>query len=322
MATCVAASSGVRPVSDAVQAARGHGGADGLDHRDAERGERARVPVLPRLADPLAAVGPGVRRPRAAGGQHRRDERVDVAVEQRERRHASVGVAPQRVAPDRQRVPPGRLDGRAEGVDEARVARQPVRAVEADPDRRPPGPMGREGVLERDVAAARHVDPEVRHLAGARRSRSPRGGRCRRGSAAAARRCPRRRGAGTPPAWATAPGGASDSAGQLGVGLELAAQREERDALRLAPGSQQVEAVAPAAPAAEDAAEDDPRAGEDVADERRRVLGGGRVGAADLGEAGRQALHRRRGRQDLRVRGRDEAYHADARRCSMAVSSG
>ena len=299
----------------------GHGGADGLDHRDAERGEGARVPVLPGLPDTLAAAGPGVRRPRAAGGQHGRDERVDVPVQQRERRHASVGVPPQRVAPDRQRVPPGRLDGRAEGVDEARVARQAVRAVEADPDGRPPGPVRREGVLEGDVATAGHVDPEVWHRPGL-------------GEAEALQE----EGVGEEAeqlldvvhvAVAQVLRRLGDRArrrerqpGQLGVGLELAAQREERDALPLAPGSQQVEAVAPAAPAAEDAAEDDPRAGEDVADQGRRVLGGGRVGAADLGEAGRQALHRRRGCQDLRVRGRDEAYHADTRRWSMAVSSG
>ena len=63
-----------------LQPGRARGGrADGLDHGDVERGERRRVPVLPRLADPFARLGGVVAGAAAAGGEHRRDQRVDVA---------------------------------------------------------------------------------------------------------------------------------------------------------------------------------------------------------------------------------------------------
>ena len=86
-------------------------------------------------------------------------------VEQLERGHPAAAVAAQRVAPDGQRVAARLLDRRGEGIDERGVPGQPVRAVEADPDRRPRRVMAREGVLERHVAQTRHVDPEVGHLA-------------------------------------------------------------------------------------------------------------------------------------------------------------
>jgi hypothetical protein len=95
--------------------------------------------------------------------------------------------------------------------------------------------------------------------------------------------------------------------GHLGIGLELAAEREQRDAIAPAAGAQQVKALRPAAAAAEDPAQDDRRAVEQLVDERRLVDGPGRVGAAHGGEVVAEALDGRGGREDLGVSCRDEA---------------
>ena len=95
----------------------------------------------------------------------------------------------------------------------------------------------------------------------------------------------------------------------LGVGLELAAEREQRDGVLAAALAQQVEAADPAAPAAEDPAQHDARAVEHVVDERRLVDRAARVRAAHDGEVVAEALHRRGGGEDLGVGGGDEAEH-------------
>ena len=95
MATCMAASSGVRPASARRPARAARRRAQRLDDR------ARRAPRAPRAAASPAA---SPRRRRAAGGQHRGDERVDAPVEQLERGHAPVGVRAQRVRPHAQRV--------------------------------------------------------------------------------------------------------------------------------------------------------------------------------------------------------------------------
>ncbi len=234
---------------------RGRG--DRLDDGDAEIGERRGVPLLPGLADAVAALGGNrVAGARPARREHRHDQRVDVGADQLQRGHAPVGVAAQRVAPDRKRVASGILDRGAERVDERRVARQPVRAVEADADRRALRVVTRECRLDGDVAEVGHVDAEVGHLPGRREAVAleqegvgeeaqelfdvvdvavPQVLACLRDRA---RRRERER-------------------RHLGVGLCLPAEREQRDAALRAAGAQQIEAALPAAPAAENAAEHD-----------------------------------------------------------------
>ena len=156
-----------------------------LQHRHVEGDERAGVPL----------VGGA----RAAGGEHGRQQRVDVAVEQRQRGHVAVAVAPQRVAPDRKRIA-------ARGLDGARTARRRSRCCRsggasgrsrcrssAGRDR---GPRARARAARRPRRAGRRRGRRPR---AAPRTRGPRAGTCRRGSAGAARRCRRRRDAGTRP---------------------------------------------------------------------------------------------------------------------------
>ena len=87
MATCVAASSGARPESDSSQAAREAVAQTAWITGTSSSGERGGVPFLPLLADALAVAGSGVRGPGAARGEHRHDQRVHVAGEQRQRGH-------------------------------------------------------------------------------------------------------------------------------------------------------------------------------------------------------------------------------------------
>ncbi len=202
--------------------------ADSLDNRDVECGQRGRVPL--------------VGRPRAAGREHRHHERVDVAVEQLECRHPAVAVAPQRVAPDREHVGAGPVQRFAEGVHELGVPGQVVGAVEAEADRRAlgvewiaavdaeiwdlvrrlePVPVEQEGVGEKAQQLLDVVHVAVAQVLAGLRDR--------------ARWRERQR-------------------GQFGVGLGLAAEREQRDAAARALLPQQVEALRPAAAAAEDPA--------------------------------------------------------------------
>ena len=98
----------------------------------------------------------------------------------------------------------------------------------------------------------------------------------------------------------------------LGVGLRLAAEREQRDAALGAARAQQIEALGPAAPAAEHAAEHDARVRQHVVDERRVVDRRARIRAAHLGEAVRKPLHRSGRREDLGIGGGYEAQHGSA----------
>ena len=91
----------------------------------------------------------------AAGREHRRDQRVDVAVEQLQRRHVPVGVAAQRVAPHGERVGARVLDRARQRVDEGGVARSG--GASGRSRRRPSAGPGRAARAPRrsDVAGAR-----------------------------------------------------------------------------------------------------------------------------------------------------------------------
>ncbi len=299
--------------------ARG-GRAHGLDDGHAEVAERRCVPLLPGLADAVAALGDHrVAGARAAGGEHRDDQRVDVPGEQLERRDAPVGIAAQRVAPDRDGVAARFLDRAAERIHERRVAREAVRAVEADADRGPGRVVSPERLRERDVAVAGDVDAEIGHLA--------------RGREAVALEQER---VGEEAqqlldvvdvAVAEVLAGLRDGADRrqrerrhLGVGLGLAAEREQRDAALGAARAQQIEALGPAAPAAEHAAEHDARVRQHVLDERRVVDRCARVRAAHLGEAVRETLHGSGGREDLGIGGGYEAQHGSTSASQVTVS--
>ena len=248
--------------------ARDAGRADRLDDRHVERGERRRVPLLPLLADASPARRAASAAPEPPVASIVTTQRVDVAVEQLERRHAPVGVAAQRVAPDRQRVGAGLVERVAERVDERRVAGQAVRAVEADADRRARGSWAASARRARR-RRRRGRRRRGRRPRAAARSRGPRAGTCRRGSAAAARRCRRRRGAGTRPPGRPLPPGPVDSAVISASGS--ASPPSASSAIPRSPAAlaQQVDAVGPAAAAAEDPAQHDARAVEQIVDEER-----------------------------------------------------
>ena len=211
IATCIAASSGVRPESDSAQrCARGRR-AQRLDDRDAERLQRLRVPLVARV--------------RAAARQHGRDQRVDLAVEQLQRGR----VAAQRVRPHADGWPPASSIAPRQRVDERRVAGD----ASASGRRR-----GRRAGARRGSAALRRHRrvrrADVAQLARRLEAVARRGRTCRRGSAAARACCRRRRGAGTRTPARSAPAGASESSRELGVGLGLAAEQDQRDAVALA----------------------------------------------------------------------------------------
>ena len=250
---------------------------DRLDDGDAEAGQRRCVPLLPGLAHPVATLGRDrVARARASGGEHRDDQRVDAVADQLQRGHAPVGVAPQGVAPDGQRVAAGLLDRGAERIDEGRVAGQPVRAVEADADRRALGIVQRHRLLDADVAGAGNVDAEIGDLARRREAVALEQERVGEeaqqlldvvdvavaqvlaGLRDRARGCER-------------------ECRHLGVGLSLAAKGEQRDATLGAAGAQEIEAALPPAPPPEDAAQHDAGAHQEVVDQRR-VVGRGSPG--------------------------------------------
>ena len=282
---------------------------DRLDDGDAEAGQRRCVPLLPRLPHPVAALGGDrVARARTSGGEHRDDQGVDAVADQLQRRHSPVGVAPQRVAPDGQRVAAGLLDRGAERIDEGRVAGQPVRAVEADADRRALRIVARHRLLDGDVAAAGHVHAEVGDLA-------------RRFEAVALEQ----EGVGekaqqlldvvdvaVPQVLARLRDrarGRERERRHLGVGLRLAAQGEQGDAALGAATAQQIEALPPAPPP-EDATQHDPRAHQQVVDQGRVVGRGARIDAAHLGEIIRQPFESPRGGEDLGVCRGYDAKHA------------
>ena len=88
----------------------------------------------------------------------------------------------------------------------------------------------------------------------------------------------------------------------LGVGLGLAAQREQDRALRAAALDEQIQPLGPAAAAAEDATQDDAGAVEHLGDQRGGVRVATGVGAAHLGEARPAAARRRRPSRGSRCR--------------------
>ena len=263
IATWVAASSGASPESESSHVrARRSRRPPGAPARRAPRAPTRPTPASPRRALRVAVGGVG--RPGAAGGEHRHQQRIDVAVEQQfERRHAAVGVAAQRCSSTPPAaLAPASLDRRAERVDERGVAGQAVRAVEADADRRAspargvrPAPSARVGRRRGRARTRRGRRPRA-----AARTRAPAAGTCRRGSAAAARRCRRRRGAGTRPTCATAPAGAIDSAVISASGSASPPSASSAIPCSRQRAAQQVDAVRPAAAPAEDAAHDHARA--------------------------------------------------------------
>ena len=240
--------------------------------------------------------------------EHGHEQRVDTAFEECQRGHRAVAIATQRVAPHGERVRARGLDRGAEAVDERGVPGQAVRAVEADADRGLSRIEPFEHPLEGDVALTRQVDAEVGDLA--RRLEAVALEQERVGEepqqlldvvdvavAQVLARLGDRAGRG------------GRQRGHLGVGLDLAAERQQRDAALDAARLEEVEAADPAAPPAEDPAEDDAGAVEQVVDEGLVILDAGRVRAAHRREVVGQALDRRRRGQDLGVGGGDEAQH-------------
>jgi hypothetical protein len=243
-----------------------------LDHRDAERGER--------VGAPGALVGAG----RAAGRQDGDDHGVDLTLERLEDRDAAVAVRPQRLGPHAGRHAAGGGDRAGELVDERRVAGREVRAVEDDRHARS-RPAGRHAVgrvravlgqrdrvLEPVALEQERVGQEPEQVGGVGHAAVAQvlerlGGRRRRRVA---------------------------ELRQLGVGLGLAAQQDEREAgavLRGGPRAQGRDPLLPRAAAAEQAHDHDPRAVEQgverrgvqrrrVGDAHRREAGGQRAGGA------------------------------------------
>jgi hypothetical protein len=290
-----------RQPADRLQPRRPRRGrADGLDDRHVEGLQGGRVPVLLGVA--------GVR---AAGREHRDQQRVDVTVEQRERRDVAVAVAPQGRAPHGERVGAGRLDLRGELVDPDGVAGDPVRAVEADADRRTRAVEPRERVLDRHVAGPGDVYAEIGHLV--RRLEAMTLEQERVGEEAqqlldvvdvAVAQVLARLG--------DRAGRRQRQRGHLRVGLDLAAEREQRDAVLLAARAQQVEALGPAAAAAEDPAQDHGGAVEQLVDEGRLVDRTARIRAAHGGEVAAEPLDGGGRGKDLGVSCRDEAQQRRA----------
>ncbi len=281
------------------------GGADRLDHRHVERGQRLGAPGAP----VGVAVDRGVCRGRPPRGQHRRDERVDAPVQELECGHAPVGVRPQRVGPHAQRVGARRVERRHQGVDEGGVPGHPVRAVEDEADGRARGIVGAQRVLQRDVAAPGHVDAEVgqrtRRLEAVALAQQRVGQEAQQVGrvlhAAVAQVLEglgqrRRRRAG--------------ELGQLGVGLGLASEQQQRHAVARAARPQSGDALRPRPAPAEQARDDDAGAVEQLVQERVDVLDAVGVGAAHGPEAlGQVITHRVSRREDLRVGGAQEDEH-------------
>ena len=126
IATCMAASIGDSPASAPAQAAR-----ELVRHSPCSTGTSS-VASAPASQESSAPPAVAVRRVRAAGRQHRGDQRVGPA----EQVHQLRIRAAQRRAEHRQRVGPAGLDGRAQVVDEGGVAGQLVGPVEDDADGR------------------------------------------------------------------------------------------------------------------------------------------------------------------------------------------
>ena len=97
--------------------------------------------------------------------------------------------------------------------------------------------------------------------------------------------------------------------GQLGVGLGLAAEQQQRHAVARAARAQRGDALGPRPAPAEQARDDDARAVEQVVEEGVDVLDAVGIGAAHGPEALGQLTHRVSRREDLRVGGAQEDEH-------------
>ena len=150
--------------------------------------------------------------------------------QQLERLDPTVGVGPQRVARHRQRVATGGLDRPAQVGHELRVPGHQVGPVEHDADQRALGVAL--GARQAEAGAVPHVgerqragrveaEPVEQHRVGDEPQEVLDVARPARGQVAVG--------------LAAVPAGTVDSRGQLGVGLGLAAERDQRDARR--PGS-------------------------------------------------------------------------------------
>src|SRR5579875_270323 len=165
IATCVAASSGAKPLSEASQAAREEvahtacrTGTSSASSTDASHSCQLSPTPSPALATAWAAPEPPV------ASIH--DQRVHAVAQELERRHAPLAIPAQRVAPDGQRVASRRLDLLAQPVDELRVAGQPVRAIEAHPDRRPSRIVAGPRLGQSHLATPGQIEAQVGHRPG------------------------------------------------------------------------------------------------------------------------------------------------------------
>ena len=207
--------------------------------RHAQVGELRDLPVV------ALVVG---RAPGAAHGQHGGDQHVDAVVAQQlERLDPTVGVGPQRVARHRAGVAAGDLDRPAQVGHELRVPGHPVGPVEHDADERAVGsPLGARSAEagavphlgERQRAGRVEPEPAEQHRVGHEAQQVLDVGRPAGGQVAVG--------------LAGGPGGHGRQPGQLGVGLGLAAEGDERTSAAAQP-AQVVEGRLPGGPPAEQA---------------------------------------------------------------------
>ena len=140
------------PASSPAQSSRRPVARRRLEDRHVEGGERGTSQSSPSTSD--VPAGP-------PHGQHGGDQHVDAVVAQQlERRDPTVGVGPQRVAPHRQRVGAGGLDGVAQVGRRTACSRRP--GGPGRRRRRPAAARGRVGARQAQAGAVRHLGERQR----------------------------------------------------------------------------------------------------------------------------------------------------------------
>ncbi len=258
-----------------------------LDDRDVERRQRGGVPVV--AVEPARPAGGAGAGRGAAGGQHGRDEHVELLPGQQV--EGGPGrVAPQRVAPHCEHIAPTGLDGIAQVGHELGVPGHQMGPVEHDADQRPApsrcGPLGPLG--HSPDAVGRHLGRRVeaeafeQHRVGHEPQQVLEVGR--------------------PAVHEVLERAGEDGAGhgrqcrQFGVGHRFAGEREEGDAPGLARRPQLVEPVLPGSPPPQQPHQHAGGAGQVTFEVERP-----RLGRPHRREAVGQRLDRRPQGQDLGV---------------------